>query len=207
MGAGPRTEGRRRRDQPSGHRSRRRRGRLRAGALRRCRGAGRRRRACRLEGRVHRHSGIDASQRWRGSARTRGEIVAVLGPTISARRLRGRAGIRRRASSTAEPRTRASSRPRRATAIRCSTFPPISSRGSKRRASARAASVGLLHLCRRGALLFLSPRHASRRAGLRPAALRDRAERRLSPSSAGLRRFSLCERSGRPPVVKLLCRC
>ena len=73
LGAGPRAEGGRRRHRPAGHRRRRRRGRLRAGALRRCRGAGRRRRACRLEGRAHRHSGIDASRRWRSSARTRGE--------------------------------------------------------------------------------------------------------------------------------------
>ncbi len=45
------------------------------------------------------------------------------------------------------------------------------------RDSARAARSRPVHLCRRGALLLLSPRDASGRAGLRPPALRDHAGR------------------------------
>ena len=124
--------------EPAGHRRRRRRGGLRAGALRRCRGARRGRRACRLEGRARRHPGIDDRRDGERSARRAKNIVAVLGPTISAAAYEvGPEFVARFVEADAgnarffRPSERAGHshvRPAR----------PTSSRGSKRRASASA---------------------------------------------------------------------
>ena len=148
MGAGPRPEGRRGGEHEAGHRRGRRRGGLRSGALRRSEGARRRRRACRLEGSASAGVLESTIATMEELGATRPDIVAVLGPTISACRLRGRAGILRplrrggRKKRPLLPRFRA----RRAFDVR----PPRLHRRAAAGSGRRQRHVRWpLHLCRR----------------------------------------------------------
>ena len=116
-----------------GHRARRHRGRLRAGADGRSEGARDRRGACGLEGRARRRArGDDRCDGGAGrlARRHHRRSRADAAPA----QLRGRHGVRRPLRGGGSRTTRASSRRPRGTATRCSICRAISMRGCRRRA-------------------------------------------------------------------------
>ena len=146
--------------------------RLRAGAVRRCRGGRDRRGACRLARSAGRRHGSDDRRDGALGAR-RERIRAAIGPCIAQPSYEVDEGFRNAIPRGRPGNERFFAEPPGAS--RTSIWRLMSSTGFARAGIGDGRSAPPRHLCRRGPLLQLSPGHASGRSRLRAPAERNRA--------------------------------